>query len=1103
MKTVKKTAMLLVTLLLLAVCLTACQTTYAVTYKVTGMEDLTVKTAKGERAVAPQIATAEGVTLDGWYIDQAYTDEYDFEQAVTKDVTLYARFKSTSYAVVYDLAHEAEGAQAPVQESVNYDGTFTVKDAPDRVGYEFKGWTDGEKVYLAGDTYTVTRAETVRLVATWEYRTLTAKFVSNMGEVEKEVPYGADVQPPAAEDTLHRLFCFELVGWEGGSMEKLSSDMTYTAVYDYVPTDVSYFDFALNEDGESYTLKKNVQQTLPAQVALPTAFNGKPVTKMDTGMFFYDFILTELYVPHSYEEGVYAGLAQQLKYLYVEEGVKSLPENAFKNCPELTFVELPASLEKIGPMCFYGCPKLVDIEFAQNSKLVYRDDAIYSADGTKLFWVRETLTEFVIEKEVTWINRALFASDEGFGSTTVSAFKNITINADLKLLPASTFYECFELETVTFNGVIEEIAGYGESGEVEVDPDWGATTGDMQAFHISSPTGADGKLKSLTFKSGLKRIGTGAFAMINCLQTLSLPNTVEEIAIDAFGLGYATNLVSITVTGDASTDAGVIYTDQNNFALYVRNAGLGEGNDKGDLLMYVAKGNSKVTEFTVPDGVTYIGAYSFSGSAYIESVTVPEGITILTGSAFSGMAALKKVTLPVSLKYIKAGILPDLDDNGDDYRRWGGLGTIPQVGPFANCNSLEEVNFEELVNLELIGDGAFRMSALSEIFIPASVKEIRSRAFRGVGGFFTVDENNAAYSSDENGNLYNKDKTLLINISFDGKEVIENVFAPTVDTIADCALDNSAARKYSSTIKKLVIPDNVKYIYSEAFYTNNIEYVVVGRGVEIVGAAAFYITNIDENWATIKNSLTLEFLGETAPVFYADAINPQCLIEIKTPSDSFESYYTTFVYLGLETYLDDSGAKIVTYNFVNTQGENPDSVTAPAVVEMPTAVYGGSETAYFQGWFTKNGSVDGDWGERVKFPYFYHGEGSESTVYAAWGNEKYEDGTSAQLAYTVHVGVDDGDDVIGGSDFKMFNGRVYFTFTAQEYGHYELFGTNEVLFDKILKFEQYKVLEDGSLQDMGTNFVLQAGDTVICVITYSGLPEEGVMDYMFMQNTWA
>ena len=55
---------------------------------------------------------------------------------------------------------------------------MTVKDAPDRVGYEFKGWTDGEKVYLAGDTYTVTRAETVRLVATLSGASLTVNVPS-------------------------------------------------------------------------------------------------------------------------------------------------------------------------------------------------------------------------------------------------------------------------------------------------------------------------------------------------------------------------------------------------------------------------------------------------------------------------------------------------------------------------------------------------------------------------------------------------------------------------------------------------------------------------------------------------------------------------------------------------------------------------------------------------------------------------------------------------------------------------------------------------------------------------------------------------------------
>ena len=270
MKTIKKTAMLLVTLLLLAVCLTACQTTYAVTYKVTGMEDLTVKTAKGERAVAPQIATAEGVTLDGWYTDQAYTDEYDFEQAVTKDMTLYARFKSTSYAVVYDLAHETEGAQAPVQESVNYDGTFTVKDAPDRVGYEFKGWTDGEKVYLAGDTYTVTRAETVRLVATWEYKTVDVKFVYYGGEQTQKVLYGADVQPPAEAE--HDFFCYELVDWEGGSLKKVTEQKTFTAIYDYVPTNPYMFDYEYDQKKNGWLLKRKSDFALPEELAFPDAW---------------------------------------------------------------------------------------------------------------------------------------------------------------------------------------------------------------------------------------------------------------------------------------------------------------------------------------------------------------------------------------------------------------------------------------------------------------------------------------------------------------------------------------------------------------------------------------------------------------------------------------------------------------------------------------------------------------------------------------------------------------------------------------------------------------------------------------------------------------
>ena len=68
-----------------------------------------------------------------------------------------------------------------MQESVNHDGTFTVKAAPERVGYEFKGWTDGSGLYFDGDVY-VADGGTITLVATWEYRVLTVEFLDDKGE---------------------------------------------------------------------------------------------------------------------------------------------------------------------------------------------------------------------------------------------------------------------------------------------------------------------------------------------------------------------------------------------------------------------------------------------------------------------------------------------------------------------------------------------------------------------------------------------------------------------------------------------------------------------------------------------------------------------------------------------------------------------------------------------------------------------------------------------------------------------------------------------------------------------------------------------------------
>lgn len=69
----------------------------------------------GQTAKKPSDPTAEGYTFGGWYTDQACTTAFDFGTAITKDITLYAKWTAT-YVVT-----EGEGSKY----SQGADGTLT------------------------------------------------------------------------------------------------------------------------------------------------------------------------------------------------------------------------------------------------------------------------------------------------------------------------------------------------------------------------------------------------------------------------------------------------------------------------------------------------------------------------------------------------------------------------------------------------------------------------------------------------------------------------------------------------------------------------------------------------------------------------------------------------------------------------------------------------------------------------------------------------------------------------------------------------------------------------------------------------------------------
>ncbi|MBD5428283.1 MAG: leucine-rich repeat domain-containing protein [Treponema sp.] len=54
----------------------------------------------------------------------------------------------------------------------------------------------------------------------------------------------------------------------------------------------------------------------------------------------------------------------------------------------------------------------------------------------------------------------------------------------------------------------------------------------------------------------------------------------------------------------------------------------------------------------IPEGVTEIGAYAFSGCTSLEGVSIPEGVTKIGNDAFYDCKSLESVTLPKSLAEI-------------------------------------------------------------------------------------------------------------------------------------------------------------------------------------------------------------------------------------------------------------------------------------------------------------------------------------------------------------------------------------------------------------------------------------------------------------------
>ena len=152
------------------------------------------QTVQKGTTVILEAPTKEGHLFTGWEDKErgkSYPAGEDGKVHITvnENMKLTAVWKARSFTVTYVLLNGETRA-----ETVNYGQTVTLGEEP-RTGYTFVGWKDGEKMYHAGETITVT--EDMTLTAEWE-KLPSAENLPKTGDESPVLLWGAALAVSAA-----------------------------------------------------------------------------------------------------------------------------------------------------------------------------------------------------------------------------------------------------------------------------------------------------------------------------------------------------------------------------------------------------------------------------------------------------------------------------------------------------------------------------------------------------------------------------------------------------------------------------------------------------------------------------------------------------------------------------------------------------------------------------------------------------------------------------------------------------------------------------------------------------------------------------------------
>ena len=494
----------------------------------------------------------------------------------------------------------------------------------------------------------------------------------------------------------------------------------------------------------------------------------------------------------------------KIKKVLIGEGVKSISDNAFHYYENLRSVSLPSTLTSIGEAAFWACSSLQSITLPNNLTNI----------GLNAFRACHSLTQVLIPASVTNIDGSAFECCTGLTDVVFEG-------NSLEFGSGATFYDCTSLKNVFFNGTRADwTASRGSSGSV--------LPAAAQIYYkndlISSGTCGDNSSGNNT-QWKLTKAGT-------LIITVGTGYTEGGIADFAYGKApwyqdiYDSGIRCLIIGSGIKTIGSYAFADCTDLAEIIVPDGvisIGDG---------AFQQNSGAKRVVLPPSTVYIGHGALRDCSALTSVSLPDSMSNrLFLDMFEGCTNLKSVDIPDGITDIYEGDLASCPNWTDIYYdNWGRVWNRVVSGVRDSIPDRMNVHFKdniydsgscgENVTWTLTADGTLTIS--------------------GTGAMtdYTYDSRSPWYSCRTyiKRVVMQQGVTSIGNYAFKGCSNLASVTIPSsVTSIGWRAFENCTALTF------MTIPESVTYINGEVFSNCvRLARVTIPKSVTEISSKAFY-----------------------------------------------------------------------------------------------------------------------------------------------------------------------------------------------------------------------------------------------------------------------